>query len=235
MQKKYAKLFRTGFLLLSVSGAMIPATSRADLRSWAREKLLFVKAFLRSPKEVGTVFTCTPSVGKELIRYLDQYQEPCSILEIGAGSGTISQVIVDNMRSGDMADLVEIDSGLCQRLHERFDRDLDVNVACCSILDWDPGYQYDLVVCTLPFVSFDAKFNTQLLQHIKRLTKPGGRMAHVELILASSLKGLILFGKKLRIFRESRDVMDDFFDSYGVGRTVVWRNIPPINIFHTKL
>ena len=235
MQKKHTKLLRTGLLLLGMTGIMTTSTSHAGLRSWARESVLFFKAFLRSPKEVGAVFACSPSVGKELIRYLDQHEGPGSILEVGAGSGTISQVIADNMRSGDRADLVEIDSGLCQRLHERFDRDLDVNVECCSILDWDPGFKYDLVVCTLPFVSFEAPFIKQLLQHIKQLTKPGGRMSHVEYLLVSNLKRLILFGDKGRTFRDSRDVMNDFLNSHGVDKAIVWRNLPPINIFHTKL
>jgi phosphatidylethanolamine/phosphatidyl-N-methylethanolamine N-methyltransferase len=229
----------TKVILMTLSLAAIsciPATSNAGLSSWASEVHTFAKGFLRSRKNVGAIFPCSHKVGEELARYFDEHKGKRRILEVGAGTGSVSTVIVEKMHDGDVLDMVELDSGFCDVLNERFADVKNASVNCCSILDWHPKHKYDLVVCTLPFVSFEAPFVEAVLKHIMRLTKRGGHMAHVEFIILPTLNDLALFGEKHKKFTESHAVVNDFLDSFGFDSHVVWRNLPmPIRIYHSKL
>ena len=64
---------------------------------------LFLLNAFKKPHVVGAVLPCMSGVGKELTRYVVQSQDdnpsrPLNILEVGAGTGAMTEVVIANLR-----------------------------------------------------------------------------------------------------------------------------------------
>jgi len=167
------KSIKIGILLCSIIAFQHFASSRLS------EATTFIKGFVKNRKEVGALFPCSSYTGEEITKYL-QYQirlnpnKPLRILEVGCGTGSLTKVILQKMRDIDYLDAVEISQEFCNTLQENFGKISKISIHCCSITDWHPEYEYDIIISTLPFVAFESKLMDEILEHFKQLIKPNG-------------------------------------------------------------
>jgi phospholipid N-methyltransferase len=122
-------------LWLSLSIVLIGQCAYANFE----DAKLFIKSAFKNPREVGAVLPSSHGVGEELMHYVLQSQQknphkPLHILEVGAGTGPMSEVIISHLREGDHVDLVEISPEFCKILHDKFDTYHNVSIHCLSIL-----------------------------------------------------------------------------------------------------
>ena len=196
---------------------------------------LFLKGLLKDPDNVGAFFPCSRFVAKEVCDYIDHSAGPLRILEIGSGCGALTKTIANQMAEGDMLDLVELQSDYCQELGRLFTNDQNISIFCGSILDWQPPYQYDVIVCSLPFNRFEPHFVVSVLEHIKSLCKPNGMLSYVELMWVTSIKKAFLTGQKKEKLAQTMSIMKQFKKAYGVRTENVYLNITPIYIHHARM
>ena len=114
------------------------------------------------------------------------------VLDIGAGTGLLSLMIAQ--QTGALIDAVEIEENAYAQASENFaaspwnDR---LKVHCTSVQQFDPSYQFDLIISNPPFYENDllspdkqknlAMHSTQLgvdelFSAVKRLLSPGGKL-----------------------------------------------------------
>lgn len=204
------------------------------------ERFVFAKEFFKSPGGVGTVFPCSQSVGAELVKYIVKSQQsnpskPLRILEVGAGTGSITEVIASSLRSIDCLDAVELSEDMSVVLHKKFDSKSNISVHCISILDWSPQYHYDFIISTLPFTLFDIDMMVNAIEHLKKLIKPYGVLSFVAYLGGSTLKSFFAFGGQGREQRKKSAILKNLRGTYEIGSTVVWKNVPPINVYHLQI
>jgi len=196
----------------------------------------FISAFLRDPKSVGSVIPSSRFLTKAMTKYIDKKRYyPVSILEIGAGTGAITEKIIEKMNPEDRLDVIEIDSKLSNVLKQKFEKYANVHVHCVSILDWNPAYQYDYIVSALPFNSFDAQTVEVVLHKFKSMIKDKGIISYVELMAMSSVKKSFLRGGKKRDFANNVAHRSDFCKKYEFDKDRVMLNIPPARVYHLKI
>lgn len=156
--------------------------------------------YLKKPNEVGEIAPLSSLVAKALVKHVgiqdkNNTAEGKYYLEAGGGCGAISICIAQQLRPCDHLDVIEINPDLCQVLIERLKQYPNVMVHCCSILDWHPGYQYDAIISTLPFLSLGIDFAKNTMSYFQQVAAKGCILSCVEYPIA------VVFRKVMRNLR----------------------------------
>ena len=207
----------------------------------------FFDGVRRAPRQVGALFECSSYVGHELTKYLEVYMKtnpdkPLKILEVGAGTGSVTDIIVQKLRSinrgdnvEDEFDAVEIDSGFCSILQKKFGKNPQVAIHCTPIENWHPMYEYDFIICTLPFNSLEKAVMHTIVDHLQKLIKHNGIFSYVAYVGTTHLKISFLRGQSRIDHLEKVNKLDALRNQYQIDSAVVMKNIPPIHIYHLRL
>lgn len=220
-------------LVFSVSIVVVPWLFSAQRTNHA--VIPFIKGMFKNPKIVGALAPSSPYVAEEMTRMIAPTQKGKNILEIGAGTGQITETIIKKMNSNDHLDVIELNEEYCEVLHARFGALPNVQIFCGSILDWQPAYRYSAIVCTLPFNRFDSELVTKILDHSKNLTQPNGHFSFIELKYLSAFKRLVLSAKERDEQEGVCKIMNKFKSAHCKEEATVYRNIPPVQVFHCIL
>lgn len=231
-----------GFYLLNVIALLTMQSSLCRVHDLP----IFFKTFFNDPSSVGALFPFSQSVGIEITKYLARYiqenpQSSVRVLEVGAGTGSMTQAIVehlrrqDNVQAGDHLDAIEISPEFCQVLHQRFDTNPCVSIKSLSIVDWKPEYQYDFIICTLPFNSLDADLAVAIIDHLKNLIKPNGVLSYVAYSGVSSIKQAVLWGKRKEDHYRKVKALEELNKQYLLEKITILMNCPPTNIYHCRI
>jgi len=235
-RKKMQRINIVHSLLIICFVCSIQSAHRAALK----EIKTFFKGFVKDPKKVGALFPCSSFVGNEIIKYLAQFiqknpDRPIRILEVGAGTGSLTAVIAKYLRPIDHLDLVEISSEFCLILRDKFDSAPNISIHCVSITDWQPDYSYDFIISTLPFISFEQSFMQETINQLKHLIKSGGILSYVSYAGAAQLKQPFLRGTAKKDHKEKRNILKQLRKQYQIDATTILRNIPPIRVYHLRI
>ena len=223
-------------ICICVSLLIISQASMAGLK----EISLFLRNAYNKPHVVGAIMPCTSTVGNELVRYVVQNQKdnpkkPLNILEVGAGTGPMTEIIIKNLRDIDHLDVIEISPEFCKVLHEKFDGYPNVSIHCLSIIDWVPSYRYNFIISTLPFNSFDFELMDSIIDHLTVLIKSGGILSYVAYAGIAALKEPFLWGKKRADHKRKMERLKQWHAQYFIAKKTIIRNVPPINVYHLKI
>ena len=201
---------------------------------WSESRAFF-SAFLKSPSKVASIIPSSRFLSRAMCKYTDSLEQPVRILELGAGTGPVTEQIVAKMKEDDVLDVIEINPELSKVLEQKFGHLPNVRILCMSMLDWEPPYKYDFVVSTMPHNTFEPDFVRLILKGYERLIKPGGVISYVELAVLSRLKKTFAFGESRLRINEISQIMNDFREKYGFDRDTVLLNAPPAHAFHLRM
>jgi phospholipid N-methyltransferase len=208
-----------------------------------RERRLFWQAFRSDYFHTGSLWPSSRYLGRELAANLRGQRPPGRILEIGAGTGPVTDQIVRHLIPGDCFDIVEINGDLVRVLCDRFEIDGP------SPLDGEPGrirvlhtpiehlpgqHIYDHVICCLPFNNFPIKLVRTIWDNIHRLAAPGGTFSFFEYVAIRSLKmPFVPEAEKKRLRLVGRHLKREIRDGQFRAKKV-WRNVPPAVVHHLR-
>jgi phospholipid N-methyltransferase len=134
----------------------------------------FFWGWLRNPKGVGAVFPSSPSVGKLLVTGV---RPDARVIELGGGTGTVTQAILDAGVSPKDLLVLEKDAGFAKFLTRRFP---DVQVINADALELDRyanrlSGPADFVISGLPLLLFSDDERGQLLDRAFTVLAENGR------------------------------------------------------------
>lgn len=172
----------------------------------------FLKALIISPKAVGAVIPSSPALARAMASQIDPKAGP--VLEIGPGTGVISEAILERGVPARQLTLVEYDEELAEHLASRFPR---VQVIQGDAFDLDralrgrDGPPFGAIVSSLP-----------LLNH-----PPARRLAYME-----SVTGRLAPAAPLIQFSYGTHPPVVPPPGFTVVRTAqVWANVPPAKVW----
>lgn len=221
---------KAGFSLFLLTICCTMSTTMQDVRT-------FIKSAIKDPHVVGAIMPSSAGVGEELTRFMVKSQrenpsKPLRLLEVGAGTGPMTEVIIAHMRSVDHLDVVEISPDFCAILHKKFDKYPNVSIHCVSILDWKPAYSYDFIISTLPFNSFKYDLMNDIINHMNLLIADKGIISYIAYTGMAQLRGTFLFGQKKAEHRMKMKRIEQWRSQYEIAKKTIFKNIPPTNIYH---
>ena len=151
---------------------------------------LFFATFLRHPLRIGSIAPSTPSLGRHIatamIDSLSLDDSGCGvppakalIVELGAGTGPITQEICAAGIAPDHLAINELDPSLLAILHRDFPKSLIIGGDASQMSSKIPSDwlgKVSVVVSSLPVRNFTYDMRTRLIDDIFRILRPGGVM-----------------------------------------------------------
>ena len=187
----------------------------------ARDKIEFVKAALRRPLEVSTVFPTSRPLAEKLLSFAD-LKNADHVVELGSGTGAITQHLEPRLKPRASFLGIEIDEPMVKYLREKFPK-LRFEAGPADMLSQlVPASSVDAVVSSLPWTIFPDEVQSSTINAISHALKPSG--VFVTYICANAL-----WYPQARAF--TRKLETTFRDVHRSD--LEWRNIPPAFVFRS--
>jgi len=208
-----------------------------------RNNLAFFRQFRQRFETTGAIAPSSRFLAQSMTRYLRQRSsEPVRVLEIGPGTGPVTEKIVPLLRSGDHFDLVELNESFVGILNERFQQDESWKAASTfseihqlPIQEFQPDAKFDFVISGLPLNNFPADLVDTIAQKYFELLKPGGVLSYFEYMYVRPVKKVITRGDEKTRIRRIDDIMQSHCDRHRIRRDSIWINVPPAWVQHLRL
>lgn len=188
----------------------------------ASDRLAFLGAAMRRPGRVGAIAPSSARLGAVLASVVPT-SHPSTVVELGPGTGSVSDVVTARLASGSRHLAVELDPAMIARLrrtHPTLEL-VEGDARHLTALLTERGVSHaDAVVCGLPWALFDQQLQEDVLGEVRHLIAPDGAFATFAYRHAMVLPAA----------RRFRDTLRDVFDQVEVTPTV-WRNLPPAFVY----
>lgn len=205
-----------------------------------RNNFAFFRQFRQRFETTGAIAPSSRFLAKSMTRYLAARGDaPVRVLEIGPGTGPVTEKIVPLLKSGDRFDLVELNETFVQILNERFQDGGDWSSARAfsevhqlPVQEFQPDEKYDFVISGLPLNNFPADLVEAISNHYFELLKPAGVLSYFEYMYVRPIRKVVTRGdEKTRITRID-DIMAAHCDKHRIARDNILINIPPAWVQH---
>lgn len=200
--------------------------------------------FFKGLQDFATTGACLPTsrrAGKALIREVERRRGPRRILEVGSGTGAVTNVLVRTLRPGDHLVLCEINPDYCAYLRTRFEKDAvfravrdQVEIFEGSVLDMPGRGTFDCLVSMVPLNTLPTSLVRDLLDCYERMLAPGGSLSYLEYAWIRRLRLAALPGARWQHYRDSHVILEEFIHRHEVYKDLVWANVPPAWVRHFR-
>ncbi|MFM9441274.1 class I SAM-dependent methyltransferase [Streptomyces acidiscabies] len=193
-------------------------------------------AFLReAARDLRTTGAIAPS-GRALARALTepvraQAPSPLSVLEVGAGTGAVTRVLLPALPRGSTLDMVEANPRFAARLRDLAPK---ATVHEQRIEDLATDTRYDVIVSGLPLTNFAPGDVEKIMARLLELLHPGGTLTYFAYLGTRRARTLTASRAEARRHAEVDEVMAAYQRRYAVGRWTVWANLPPAYAWHLR-
>jgi phospholipid N-methyltransferase len=191
----------------------------------AREHLRFFRGFLRNPLTVGAIAPSSRWLAEAMIPRVD-LTEATTVVELGAGTGAITQALAKRIGPRTSLIALELDLDLSIRLQRRF---CDIRVIGDSAenlrshLDLLGQRHAEAIISALPWSNMADEMQNRILDAVLSSLRPGGTFTAMAYVHASG------FGSSKRF----RQKLQGRFGSVEPS-PIVWLNMPPAFVYHCR-
>jgi len=143
-----------------------------------KETELFFRQWLRSPKSMGSIIPSSRALGRAVASQV-AWQPGQVVVELGAGTGAISQELIESGLAPEAMMMIELDRSLFEYLRERFPKVRVVNgdaTRLVDILRQQGVEEVGTVISGLPMVNMPQAFQRAIVEQGLAAIAPGGCM-----------------------------------------------------------
>ena len=181
----------------------------------ANNMIEFIKAAVRNPLEVSTIFPTSKALAETLLSHADLAGAQ-RVVELGAGTGAITKHVLPKLAARDRYLGVELDPRMVDFLRKEFPSTRFEAGPAENLPTWLEKGTADVVVSSLPWTVFSDETQEKTIAAILYALKPGGVFVTYVCVNA-------LLYPKAKAFMNR---LEAGFASVHRSR-VEWRNIPP--------
>jgi len=208
-----------------------------------KEHLLFFEGFLKNFESVGSFCSTTRWAARELCApLLDPDRPAANILEVGAGTGSVTLPIINSLKAGDSFTICELEPSFMATLKQKItssceplSSDIKVNYFEGPIQELPEDISYDYIICSLPFLNFPPKLTAEIFKKFQRLANPEARMTYYEYFALRAIGKYFPIRKRQERFFEIDRFFRELHSTNLNNRTNVWRNLLPIHVYSLDL
>lgn len=208
---------------------------------------LFWQEFRRTFTSTGAVLPSGPVLCRALARYVatssgEKCDQPRRILEVGPGTGVVTDSILRRMGSRDTLELVELNERFVDLLRQRLDADPQwraaasrVHIHQAPVEDFLPDTPFDAIVSGLPLNNFPVATVEQILAHLARLGRPGATLSFFEYVAIREAKTIFSRRAERTRLRGIGRTLSTVIRQRRFERQLVLANVPPAWVHHLRL
>lgn len=201
----------------------------------------FLRQFRERFETTGAIAPSSRFLAKAMTNPMSRRERPGRILEVGPGTGAITQRIVRLLKPEDQFDLVELNEAFANLLRQRFEHDAayhavarQANVHVCPIQDFAAAEPYDIIISGLPLNNFPAELVQSIFETFFRLLAPGGTLSYFEYMYVRPIRKFIAGGAEKARLTELDRISNEYQSRYRVRRDWVFVNLPPAWVQHLR-
>lgn len=177
--------------------------------------------FIKDIKQVGAVLPSSRYLARNVVDILKQRpgSEPLNVLEIGAGTGTFTGYIQQQLGSEDHMDVIELNDTLFNILQNRHQAP-NIALHHLDFLDFEVPYKYDYIFSSIPYEGIEPAISKQLWQRKLAYCKDGA---------------YITYYKYWNFNRFRSDYEKQLVYRCRADKKTVFMNVPPANLFTLRI
>jgi phospholipid N-methyltransferase len=199
-----------------------------------RSLFFFWREALRSPVSTGAVGPSSPSVARAMTAPLANRKGPRTVLEVGPGTGALTEAIVECLGPQDNLDLCEINPRFASWLRKRFvgshRNGPSLRVFEGDVLEVVSG-PYDFIISSVPCSNLSPDAVRKLLEGLLARLAPDGVLSCLH-YRGQGLRSRLARGAERERLKRVMAITKSFQRSFGLGKEPVWLNIPPAEIHY---
>ena len=187
------------------------------MRNKIKEKVNFIRQFIREPKSVGAVFPSSKYTVRRVISFINFNTKNLRIVEYGAGTGPFTREIVKSLKSGDVFIVIEQNEKFVNILNEQFGSNPLVKIYhdsvenISAILEKEDLNNLDYIISGIPLSVLSKKQIDEILES----TKESMHQKTLFLVFQYSILKINTFKKHFTILK----------------RQMILRNFPFVSVF----
>lgn len=203
-----------------------------------RDTLVFLKESVHDFVSVGTVLPTSKYLAHEVTHPLGRERGPLDILEVGPGTGPITEEIMERMIPGDTLALYEIGERFVRLLEEKIDSTpkyaamkdrIAIHVRPVQAIT--PAERYDYIIMGIPTNNLEPGSVAEIMYKMLAALKPGGTFCYYEYVI-NSMRRTMLSGDKLKKHLHRQAVLRQVQKRYEYKRENVLLNLPPLFVHY---
>ena len=202
-----------------------------------REYAIFLREAVLALKTTGALFPASRWAAQAMVQPLlpEARERPLRILELGAGTGSVTLRILEQMRPADQLTLCEISPRFMEILKDELERSprfaevrAQVFFERCAVQDLPEREGFDVIVCALPFLNFDRATVEEIFRKVRRVSHADTLMTYYEYVGLHALGRSLSPPSRRRRVRDLDSFLGGVFEEHLIARRNVWLNLPPV-------
>jgi len=208
-----------------------------------KNQVAFFRQFRKRFETTGAIAPSSRFLARSMTSYLAARDPvtPVRVLEIGPGTGPVTNSIVQLLRPNDVFDLVELNEEFVRILGQRFESEpgwtavkTQSNIHQLPIQEFQTSEPYDFVISGLPLNNFPAELVTSIAETYFRLLKPGGMLSYFEYMYVRPIRKVVTRGAERIRITAIDDTMQKHCNQCRIRRDNIWLNTPPAWVQHLR-
>lgn len=206
---------------------------------------IFWREFRQTYRDTGAVMPSGSRLARALTRCIRQGATQGSasrkLLEVGPGTGAVTQQILAALRPQDRLTLVELNERFADRLRVRFREEPTwqvvadrVEIVRASVEDLPEAEKYDAIVSGLPLNNFPVELVERLVSKMLRLLSDGGTLSFFEYMAIRRAKAICSGAAERSRLRSIEAFLERLLSRQEFRRDRVWANVPPAWVHHLR-
>jgi phosphatidylethanolamine/phosphatidyl-N-methylethanolamine N-methyltransferase len=196
--------------------------------------LLFLREAFKKQLQIGAVAPSSKASAQAMVVPLSHRTGPVRVLEIGPGTGALTDTILEQLGPGDHLDLCELNPQFAGWLRERFaapnPKGPTVRVLEGDALTVASG-PYDFVLSSVPTTNLPLDVSKRFLEGLIGLLTPEG-VATCLHYRGLRMRTKVSFGKERERLTKVLDLHIKFHAKHGLAKRIVWMNMPPAEVHY---
>lgn len=204
--------------------------------------ITFIRQSLRNFRNIGSLAPSSQFLARGIAKQLPEHiADDYRILEVGAGTGSLTGEIIKRMNNRGHLDLWELSPAFCTVLRTRLAEEplfrrmrarISVHEGDVRSLPAHPGY--NAIVSGLPFTNFRPEEVQGFLEHFRALLKPKGALIWFEYLAMRKLQSVFVSKMRREELKGITDVTKRFIHGHEHRQEIIAINLPPARIRHLK-
>ncbi len=206
-----------------------------------KEHWEFWRQFRQQFETTGAIAPSSRFLARAMTGPMARRNGPGRILEVGPGTGAITERIVHLLHPADCFDLVELNETFANLLRDRFLNDPKYRVAAdrsqvhvCPIQEFAATEPYDIIISGLPLNNFPADLVQSIFETYFNLLAPGGTLSYFEYMYVRPLRKLVGNSDEKTRLNELDRIAGDYLTKHRFDRSWVFVNVPPAWVQHLR-
>ena len=202
---------------------------------------LFWQEFRRTFESTGAIAPSGPKLCRELARYVAGDGRGRRILEVGPGTGVVTDAIINQMGPADTLDIVELNERFVDALRDRlqtqatWNRVADrVRIHHLPIEQLPADEKFEVIVSGLPFNNFPVELVQSILVHLERLAAPGATLSFFEYVAIRRVKSVVCKRPDRERLTGITRTLSDLFAKRQFRQECILANVPPAWVHHLR-